>query len=643
MNISIIDYFNPFSSRFNSWNDFQELSKRKKTFIIVMIALAVCLTLTIGTVVTFRLLIGRLKRMDSSASFNSSTQRTQQVSDRAFAPIPPVPSSNSGVTSSHSNEQYEMVSDHIAKEFLNHEDQIKLDSEVTSLRIQDLYQQCQEMEVYGILSAAEKQALAGFVNRVDQRKIRRDNEVFTDENSKEQSYQLLSLSLKHTLHLLQNEPIEKWRHVINLFASTDGECFIAHADAAYQAYLFLIEKANLIERIESLENQLLKLLAHLRVRVVRELATKFGRRETHTIIGLLKRLGQKKNLPAQELTHVSDKQDDLRLVPEDELCKAFDQAYTLGLIVDWIYLAVNGLDPFNKQMISQSYVVNLLASSITEQNERSEAMAYLYGAPSYDEFILDSARYSCLTKDTVLKLLAHFNIVKLKSPNSQESSQKKTLGMNLKQASVETSVYHNIHFLDYTTQVKQSNNYLVLSDGYAYDLDENSVDCQWLLQLINENSPWVSPWSRSPLSEEDRKQFLSKIPPSILLKSSQKSSSVIPVDDSQNMEEAARILLNFAEVLCSERDVFTSSEAMWGDIISIIDHPIIRLPIHLSDPRAANMRNIQDLINALQTGQNAHLIAVLLWKSISQHFPNLTAHWFSEDINSAAYHHGIGL
>ena len=243
--------------------------------------------------------------------------------------------------------------------------------------------------------------------------IPRDAEVFSNEFEKKESYKTLGSSLKTVLKSLLDLPLEKWEFVIALFGVTEGECFIAHTDAALSS-LFACHVSNRIGR----KNRKFR-KSHFKFTCTNALfhSPRIGKpiweEETHTVLAILKRLGQLKNIPGNEIATINDKQDDLGFVKLETLLKAFDDMYSPQKIIDWVFAAANGLNPFPKKMIPHAEIIDGLITqkSLKDSIDLSEESAKMYGASSAQDFIDNVTSYPYLTKKTIADLLILFGVL----------------------------------------------------------------------------------------------------------------------------------------------------------------------------------------------------------------------------------------
>lgn len=80
----IIDYMNPFSNRYHACEHFKELSGKQQFIAIALTTLATIFSLGLGTVATFRSLVGRFKEIPKEHS--SETQTAHDVAQKILSP-----------------------------------------------------------------------------------------------------------------------------------------------------------------------------------------------------------------------------------------------------------------------------------------------------------------------------------------------------------------------------------------------------------------------------------------------------------------------------------------------------------------------------------------------------------------------------
>lgn len=181
-----------------------------------------------------------------------------------------------------------------------------------------------------------------FLNNISLLEIDRQEEVFSEESDKLQAYTLFKKSIIYLYNYIQEHP-EMSEHIVLQLNSAVGECPLTYHSSITTCLQVTLENKALHETPEEKHKKdFHRLYSTRRKEIVDVMATKFGRKETHTPNSIITLIGEKYKIPGYQLV-IKDKQADLNELHLYDLINEFEWQNSPENLIDWFYRKVNGM------------------------------------------------------------------------------------------------------------------------------------------------------------------------------------------------------------------------------------------------------------------------------------------------------------
>lgn len=177
-----------------------------------------------------------------------------------------------------------------------------------------------------------------FLTNIQSFTIDRQNEVFRTEEAKRNAYALFQKGVIYLFNHIQDDPDLGQATVLQLNLAV-GECPAAYLSFIRTAIHAIADQS--VAKDETCEKGFHEIYALHRRKIAEEMASKFGRKETHTLNSILHLIGEERQIPGYQIV-IEDKQMDIRNNEHQKILDYFDKQNSPEQLIPWVYKKIHG-------------------------------------------------------------------------------------------------------------------------------------------------------------------------------------------------------------------------------------------------------------------------------------------------------------